>query len=866
MYPLPVCSSVSRSCLLSAILLAACVVPTSEPPVVVICPAGESPDGDAGLCVPDGCGAGPWGDLQVDGDTVYVNGDAADGGDGAEASPLSSVQAGADLAMERGGATVAVAEGTYLETVSMGDGYRGVVIEGRCKELVIIDGSEGGSARQGVPTISIIGDQKRPEVSIAGVTVTRGTNTGVWVQGATVALTNLDVADNPSGGIVAVGATLDLDGVRISGSTPDDGGDFGYGLDVEGGATVSARACSIEANTDAGVFVAGSGASVELDDTTIVNTLPGPDGTGGYGIEVQDGAALTATGCTLRRNGQVGIFLNDEGTTVVLADTAVLETAPTAQGESGHGIEVLDGASLVATRCTVEGSSGVGIYVVGAGARADLDTVVVQDTASGLDGAGWGIAVGEGATLTANGCAVVGSYEVGVNAVGEGTVVDLLDTAVSETARTPEGLGGQGVNAQGGAVLTASGCTVDANAGPGAVASDTADLTLTSCSVLGNGSAGVFAFNDGTIVTLDGTRVEGTTGDPSGEVGAGLCAQHGARVSVTGCTFQGNAGSGVAALDPGTDVQVMDSAILDTIALPSGSQGYGLAAQDGATLRVSGCTIQNSVCVGVFAGSMDTTVTLADSAILDTQPGRHTSVALGLASEAGAMVTAARVTVSGTIGPGVYVASGALECTNCTLVDNQFAGALVSDGSLTLSVSTITDTLPDPELGGGFGLYASSFVGPPEVLLMDSTVGPHPYAAVWLDGPGLYDVQRNDLRGSPGVEQGGSALQGNAVFAENGVTAWDDSGATGLRILDNIISDAGIIAVFLDKSSATLSGNVWSGNVKDVQQQRCADVMALGDEDLIGVPQAHVCPAENSLTAYDITFSTLYLPSVSTEP
>ena len=72
----------------------------------------DFPDG----CVPAACGAGRWGNLEVDEDTVYVDAGAGDGGDGSEDAPFNSIQVGLDAAGDSG-LMVAVAAGTYFENL-----------------------------------------------------------------------------------------------------------------------------------------------------------------------------------------------------------------------------------------------------------------------------------------------------------------------------------------------------------------------------------------------------------------------------------------------------------------------------------------------------------------------------------------------------------------------------------------------------------------------------------------------------------------------------------------------------------------------------------------------------------------------------
>lgn len=141
---------------------------------------------------------------------------------------------------------------------------------------------------------------------------------------------------------------------------------------------------------------------------------------------------------------------------------------------------------------------------------------------------------------------------------------------------------------------------------------------------------------------------------------------------------------------------------------------------------------------------------------------------------------------------------------------------------------------------------------------MGCTIGPHEYAAVWLDGPGTFDIQGSSLSGSRGVSAAGGTIHGNALFAEHGIAGWD--GLHGLRLADSTLLDGAGIAVLLDGSSALLSANVWSGNGTDLRQQSCDGVVPISEGDALDIPTALICPAGNVLTAYDLAFSSLYLP------
>lgn len=1045
--------------------VAACSPPTPAGDQVT-CATGELLDG--GVCVPEACGQGTWGSLPVDSGTIYVDGGDGDAGDGSEGAPLRSLQDAADLAASRGGALVVIAAGTYVETLAMGDDHTGVTLAGRCRELVTIDGREGDD----VPTIEVIGARRTPDIGIEGLTITGGTYTGLWLQQTTASVTATDVRANTSVGIIAALGEITLADVGVYDTQPDRRGTLGQGIEVLAGAELTATGCTFQRNMEVGMLVSDAGTTVELIDSYILDTGPSPSQADGVGITVQDGAALTTSGCTLQGNTGAGLFASGQGTVVDLVATEILDTLPDSAGDFGRGVTVGEGAMLTAADCSLRGNTQVGLHAEGAGTEVELSNTEILDTApTPNDVGGVGLYAAAGAVVTATGCSIQGSTEAGIYAIDAGTVLTLSDTRVLDTSSNASGLLGHGIEAADGASITATGCSSEWNTevgvfawGPGSIVDlvdtevlhtrpspdgdgaaglfvrDGASLSATGSTIRWTPGIGILADGTDTVLILDDTAVldthrgrlgradtgagiadgqgyavAGSTGvgvqvqdgaaltatgcvfqgsaeagllvtgsgatadlvdtdlldtDPAlnGQYGHGLAVQQGAAVTTDGCRIQGNSGAGVFTRGAGSTVDLTATEILDTRPGPNGSGGFGVQAHDGAALTATACRIQGNGETGVFArgasvhlidsqvletqsradgtfgygiqvdaatelfvdrcvvegnfvvgilagdagtvvdlvdtqvlstqpspggggggvhvqdgadltatrctiqGNTETgvvasgggaTVALMDTVVLDTQRGTNTGFAIGIVVQRDGELNASACTVAGTEGPGLYVLyGGAAELDGVEVSDNTFAGAVLLNGELTLLASTVVDTRSDAEWGGGFGVYAADEFGSPNLTMQDSSVGAHPYAAVWLDGNGAYDIEGSQLSGSTGVEQGAHMIHGNALFAENGVTAWD--GAAGLSIIDTAFHDASAIAVLLDASSATMSGNTWTGNTTDVWQQRCEADGVLTEDDLLGVPTVDVCPAGNVLTAYDLRFSTLYLPEVGT--
>ena len=136
------------------------------------CLTGELLDGE--VCVPEACGLGPWGNLELADGTVYVDGQSD--GDGSADAPFRSIQQGADAAGQQGGGTVAIAEGTYFENLLLDSRHVGVDLVGRCPELVVVDGSAG---LEGDTTIEVAQNGIAvPVVGLSGMTVRGGRGPG----------------------------------------------------------------------------------------------------------------------------------------------------------------------------------------------------------------------------------------------------------------------------------------------------------------------------------------------------------------------------------------------------------------------------------------------------------------------------------------------------------------------------------------------------------------------------------------------------------------------------------------------------------------------------------------------------------------
>jgi hypothetical protein len=170
-------------------------------------------------------------------------------------------------------------------------------------------------------------------------------------------------------GISAVFSDLLIESTVVRGTLALLDGHGGYGIEIGDGdddtSKVTIRGSLVEQNTEVGVLVGG--ADVLIESTTVRDNAPAGDGTGSTGIAFQAGPSRRTTGtirsCLIDQNSEEGILLASTDATV--ESTIVRATHTSAMGQFGDGIVVIDygaGASQVTlTGNRIEASARAGL-------------------------------------------------------------------------------------------------------------------------------------------------------------------------------------------------------------------------------------------------------------------------------------------------------------------------------------------------------------------------------------------------------------------------------------------------------------------------------------------------------------------------
>jgi hypothetical protein len=156
----------------------------------------------------------------------------------------------------------------------------------------------------------------------------------------------------------------------------------GGGLYALEGASATCTRCRFEGNRHVGVYGQDDGTSLTLEDLTVLDTYcQFSNGTAGYGLAAALGATATLTRGRFEGNHSTGVGASWPGARLVLQDVTVVGTrSREADLYMGRGMEVNLGASAEVTDAYFEQNRDVGILAYSPGSLIELTRVVVRDT------------------------------------------------------------------------------------------------------------------------------------------------------------------------------------------------------------------------------------------------------------------------------------------------------------------------------------------------------------------------------------------------------------------------------------------------------------------------------------------------------
>jgi hypothetical protein len=239
---------------------------------------------------------------------------------------------------------------------------------------------------------------------------------------------------------VSEGAEVALTDTIIERTLPTEADLFlGRGIELQSGGQVDATRVVLRDNRTTGVYATGSETSAVLRDVVIRDTqAQAVDGTGGRGINVQDGACVEASQLIVADSREIALFVSDPDSLLVLSDVRIGPTyARVADLTGGRGIAVQAGGRVEATRVAFVDNRDVSVFASDDGSAIMLDDVVIRRTLSDAFDSrrGRGLQAQFGASLLGHRVVIEDAREVGVMAV-TGATAELSDLRIERVERT----------------------------------------------------------------------------------------------------------------------------------------------------------------------------------------------------------------------------------------------------------------------------------------------------------------------------------------------------------------------------------------------------------------------------------------------
>lgn len=263
------------------------------------------------------------------------------------------------------------------------------------------------------------------------------------------------------------------------------------------------------------------------------------------------------------------VVASGEGVLIGLEYVTVTSVRALDSGNLGRGVAVENGARISAVGLEIQQADDVGTWASGTDSQLDLLASWIRGGARG------GVVIEDGARLEADRLVLEANGGVALRVSGPGSGAELLDSEIRQTTRIEgEPASGVGVLVDSQAGLAGTRLGIVDSEGPGAIATLGATFACEECALLGNGLAGAAAL-DGGIVRLDGGQVSttvATDAQPVGGVGLFAWNQAGEPVlEVEEVVLAGHAGPAVYLRGPGRYS-------LDTCTLDDSGTGDGVAA------------------------------------------------------------------------------------------------------------------------------------------------------------------------------------------------------------------------------------------------------------------------------------------------
>ena len=358
----------------SEVTVGGVVVCDPTPGGVADCEDGEARFPGSAACEPVGhaCPAGEFADDLPSTAVLHVRPGAS--GDGSRASPFGTIAAA--LGAASAGTTIALAKGTYDESLRM---RSGVTVRGACAAETILQWRTPRGEGSIVAAAGVTG------AVVADLSVRRSDNIGARVAGE-LRLEGVVIEEAMLFGLAVLGGRVEAEGLLVRATRTFDG-DQGGGAVVEGGTLIATRAVLTE-NHQYGLAV-GAGSRAELTDVASRAQVVGARAGLAAGVVAESGGTITGT--RLELSGARGVAALASGGGVIELTDALVRGTRADGAEHGFGLGSTGGV-VRATRVWIDGNQGTAVSAL-SGAEVSLTDAVIGGTVAPPLLPGWAVGV-----------------------------------------------------------------------------------------------------------------------------------------------------------------------------------------------------------------------------------------------------------------------------------------------------------------------------------------------------------------------------------------------------------------------------------------------------------------------------------------
>jgi hypothetical protein len=630
------------------------------------------------------------------------------------------------IAVAVDGDTIAVESGNYADSLLL---TQSVTVVGRCAAEVIIDGSAGLSP--GVRASGAI------DVEVRGVTLI-GHVPGVQARtGAQLTVREIVVQTARDLGVFGQGAdTLLVMHDSVVRGTQTEPSDYGFGVNVESGATVEVHDSEITESSLAGVFALGAGSTAALFGSIVRDTKSAASGGFGHGLHSQNGGRVVAERSSIANNRTNGGYTSGSGSRIELSDSIVRDTQTGVAGQFGHALQADSEAALDVQRSALIDNRFITVFVFDEGSTASFTDSTLRGTLPGPgDSGGRAISLQDGAQATLEGTALVDHGEYGLVVGGVGTRAELVDSLIRGTRRLEGGEYGWGINCADGGHVDLIGSALEDNEEYGMAAGKGGTATVEGSIVRGTRRSQFLEHDD------DGWRVQG------------IGVQEGSQLGISRSLIADNTQIGIYIwdFDPAaghSHVEASDLVVRTTLPAEPPEEGEGNAAAivvgQGASANITNAALVENSTVALLVMQAGATANASNLVVRATGPNNTGLFGRAIAVQDGGVLT---------------LASGAL-------VDNAEIALFVAAPATSANVSRslIADTRPAPPDGAGRGIgvqYGGALSFSESTVLRSAEVGMH------LLGQGTFASLSDAIVGETTARTLDGAF-GNGIVAQEG--------------------------------------------------------------------------------------------------